>query len=88
MNAVLDSADVVYGSFADHDGSRLVGREPGGSLSAGYTLQNGAAVGEPFGMDGCNRLRFEPSISVSPDGRKASTPTGLTVGVHVPQQAS
>jgi hypothetical protein len=51
-----------------------------------YTFQNGA--GEPFGLDGCNRLNFEPSISVAPDGQQASTPTGLTVAVHVPQDAS
>jgi hypothetical protein len=36
-------------------------------------------------MDACNRLPFSASISVSPDGGAASTPTGLTVGVHVPQ---
>jgi hypothetical protein len=36
-------------------------------------------------LDGCNRLGFEPSISAAPDGEAASTPTGLTVGVHVPQ---
>jgi hypothetical protein len=36
-------------------------------------------------LDGCNRLPFEPSISVTPDGQEASTPTGLTVGVHIPQ---
>ncbi|HXC46098.1 MAG TPA: hypothetical protein VNU24_05785 [Solirubrobacteraceae bacterium] len=38
-------------------------------------------------LDGCNRLSFDPSISLSPDVRDASTPTGLTVGVHVPQTA-
>ena len=42
--------------------------------------------GGPLGMDGCNHLPFSPSISVAPDGQAASTPTGLTVGVHVPQQ--
>ena len=41
-----------------------------------------------IGLDGCNRLSFEPSIRVAPDGQQGSTPTGLTVGVHVPQQAS
>jgi hypothetical protein len=50
-----------------------------------YTFQN--QEGEPFGLDGCNRLGFEPSISVTPDGQQGSTPTGLTVGVHVPQDA-
>jgi hypothetical protein len=44
--------------------------------------------GEPYGQDGCNQLNFEPSISVAPDGQQASTPSGLTVGVHVPQEAS
>jgi hypothetical protein len=42
-------------------------------------------VGEPA-LDGCNRLPFSSSISVVPDGKAASTPTGLTVGVHVPQE--
>jgi hypothetical protein len=36
-------------------------------------------------MDGCNRLPFDPSIQVSPDGNAAATPTGLNVDVHVPQ---
>jgi hypothetical protein len=39
-------------------------------------------------LDGCNRLQFSPSISVAPDGQAGSTPTGLTVGVHVPQAVS
>jgi hypothetical protein len=51
-----------------------------------YTLRN--AAGEPSSLDGCNRLAFSPSISVAPDGQAASTPTGLTVGVHVPQEGS
>ncbi len=51
-----------------------------------YTFQS--LTGESYGLDGCNRLNFEPSISVAPDGQQASTPTGLTVGVHVPQEAS
>lgn len=36
-------------------------------------------------LDGCNRLPFDPSISVAPDGEQGSSPTGLTVGIHVPQ---
>jgi hypothetical protein len=39
----------------------------------------------PKGIDGCDRLPFEPSIKVTPDGAAASTPTGLNVDVHVPQ---
>jgi hypothetical protein len=38
-------------------------------------------------MDGCNRLPFSPSIKVTPDGTAGSTPTGLTVDEHVPQES-
>jgi hypothetical protein len=48
-----------------------------------YTWNEG---GHPLGMTGCNKLRFEPSITDAPDGQAASTPTGLSVGVHVPQE--
>lgn len=51
-----------------------------------YPFQNDD--GETYPLDGCNRLNFEPSISVVPDGEEASTPTGLSVDVHVPQEAS
>jgi hypothetical protein len=37
-------------------------------------------------LDGCNRLPFSPSIRVTPDGMAGSTPTGLNVDVHVPQE--
>jgi hypothetical protein len=39
-------------------------------------------------LDGCNELPFTPSVTVTPDGQAGSTPTGLTVGVHVPQEVS
>jgi hypothetical protein len=50
-----------------------------------YTFANNA--GEPYGLDGCNRLSFEPSVSFTPDGQQGSTPTGLTVGIHVSQES-
>jgi hypothetical protein len=49
-----------------------------------YTLQSGP--GEPIGMGGCGRLPFDPEIKVAPDGQAASTASGLTVDVHVPQE--
>jgi hypothetical protein len=39
-------------------------------------------------LDGCNRVPFGPSLVVTPDGTAASTPTGLTVDVHNPQEES
>jgi hypothetical protein len=50
-----------------------------------YTFEN--ALEEPFSLDGCNELNFEPSIEVEPDGEQASSPSGLKVDVHVPQDA-
>ena len=37
-------------------------------------------------LDGCDALPFHPSISVAPDGQQGSTPTGLSVALHVPQE--
>jgi hypothetical protein len=39
-------------------------------------------------MDGCDRLPFSSSISVAPDGQEASTPSGLTVAIHIPQEST
>ncbi|MGH2878047.1 MAG: hypothetical protein ACRDK4_00335 [Solirubrobacteraceae bacterium] len=38
------------------------------------------------GLDGCNRLPFSAQLSVAPDVPNASSSSGLTVDVHVPQQ--
>jgi hypothetical protein len=60
-------------------------KEPGVFQPGEYTLHN--SVG-PVEMDGCNKLPFEPSIRVTPDGQAGSTPTGLNVDEHVPQQTT
>jgi hypothetical protein len=39
-------------------------------------------------LDGCNRLQFSPSIEVTPERSAASTATGLTADVHLPQEQS
>ena len=39
-------------------------------------------------LAGCEKLDFSPTISVTPDGTAASTPTGLNVGVQVPQETA
>ena len=40
------------------------------------------------GMDGCASVPFAPEISFEPDVHAASSPTGATVKVRVPQEAS
>ncbi len=44
-------------------------------------------VGLPA-LSGCEKLAFSPSLSVTPDGSAGSTPTGLSVGVHVDQEST
>lgn len=45
------------------------------------------SLGVPVGLDGCDLLDFSPSMSVAPDSRQASSPSGLAVNVHVDQEA-
>jgi hypothetical protein len=63
------------------------------TVEADSWAQPGSFVSSPAteplpAMDGCNRLPFEPSITLAPDGQAGSTPTGLAVTVHVPQAVS
>jgi uncharacterized repeat protein (TIGR01451 family) len=51
-----------------------------------YSLQD--SLGRAVGLTGCNQLPFDPSIVAKPDGDAASTPTGLTATVHVPQEVN
>jgi hypothetical protein len=60
--------------------------QPTVAVHDAYSLHE--ATGSPVGLNGCNRLPFDPSISVAPEGADASTPTGLSVGVHVDQDAA
>jgi hypothetical protein len=39
-------------------------------------------------LSGCEKLDFSPTISVTPDGGAGSTPTGLNVDLHVPQEST
>jgi hypothetical protein len=63
------------------------------SVAVDSWAQAGSFVSSPAttpltALDGCNRLPFEPSISVTPDGQAGSTATGLNVKVSVPQSVS
>jgi DNA-binding beta-propeller fold protein YncE len=46
------------------------------------------AAGTPVSLTGCSKLLFPPTISVVPDSTDASTSSGLTVDVHVPQKTA
>jgi hypothetical protein len=60
--------------------------EPGRWVKKSTVTHNTA--GTPVSLTGCSKLKFPPTITVSPDTTNASTSSGLTVGVHVPQTAA
>jgi DNA-binding beta-propeller fold protein YncE len=60
--------------------------EPGHWVDKSEVTRNSA--GQPVSLTGCSKLIFLPTISVSPDTTDASTSSGLTVKVHVPQTAA
>jgi hypothetical protein len=39
-------------------------------------------------LSGCEKLDFSPTINVTPDGTSGSTPTGLNIDLHVPQEST
>jgi hypothetical protein len=41
--------------------------------------------GNPFGLDGCNQLEFEPTIASQPTTNLADSPSGLDFNLHQPQ---
>jgi hypothetical protein len=51
-----------------------------------YSLTDG--LGRQVALTGCNQLPFAPSVEVAPDVQQASTASGLTFDVHVPQETS
>jgi hypothetical protein len=46
------------------------------------------SAGQPVLLTGCEKLKFPATITVAPDTANASTASGLTVGVHVPQKSA
>jgi DNA-binding beta-propeller fold protein YncE len=60
--------------------------EPGHWAKTSTVTHN--VAGSPVSLTGCSKLKFPPEISVVPDSSNASTSSGLTVNVHVPQSAA
>jgi hypothetical protein len=61
------------------------------TINADSWLAPGSFVSRTVSMPvltGCEKLDFSPSIVVSPDGTAGSTPTGLNVDLHIPQEST
>jgi hypothetical protein len=61
-------------------------QEPGVFQSTSAEMLNG--VGAPVGLEGCERLDFSPTVSLTPDTSAADSPAGLAVDIHLPQNSS
>ncbi len=62
-------------------------QEPGRFVDGPPSVTHDSS-GSLLAVTGCSKLHFPPSIGVSPDVPDASSSTGLTVGVRVPQTAA
>jgi len=58
-------------------------QQPNSYEEAGFLSHNAAE--EPVGADGCDKLSFEPSLSLQSDPPSAASPTALSATLHVPQ---
>jgi hypothetical protein len=61
------------------------------SISVDSWEEPGSFVSLPSALpplSGCEKLDFSPSLTVTPDGTAGSTPTGLSVHLHVPQEST
>jgi hypothetical protein len=60
-------------------------KEPGNFT----TGENVSSIAESLPeIAGCEKLDFSPTLEVEPDGKAGSTPTGLNVGLDVPQETT
>jgi hypothetical protein len=57
-----------------------------GEAWSGERLQGSNQTQPPVSLTGCEKLQFDPSLAVKPDQSSASTPTGMTVEVTMPQE--
>ncbi len=61
---------------------------PDGEALPPIAFQPVDSLGHPANMTGCDQLPFSPSITVTPETHAASTPTGVDVHVHLPQDTT
>jgi NHL repeat len=75
-------ASIVTDSWSDPGPFNPVNHRPESSDPRWVQASTGMY---PGGITGCNKMRFNPSITVTPDTAKANSPSGYAINVHVPQ---
>lgn len=53
--------------------------------TAAESVESVDSGGIPAGLNSCEKVQFSPSIVIRPESTVADSPTGLHVGIHVPQ---
>jgi uncharacterized repeat protein (TIGR01451 family) len=59
-------------------------QEPGNFAQDSFATHD--AAGGPVGVTGCEKLGFNPSLSVQPESQSGSSTTGLNVDLRMPQR--
>ena len=85
--AAADAPDGVHRAGADECRNRLLAERGHLRPRRSATPSKTTSVAR-LGWTDCNQLPFTPSIRATPDGQAGSTPTGLTVDEHVPQEST
>ncbi len=60
-------------------------QEPGNYHEASFLSHEAGQPNKSIGADGCDKLSFEPSLSVRSQPPSAAQPTAISATVHVPQ---
>jgi uncharacterized repeat protein (TIGR01451 family) len=59
-------------------------QEPGNFAQDSFATHD--AAGGPVGVTGCEKLGFNPALSVQPESQTGGSPTGLNVDLRLPQK--
>ena len=63
-------------------------QEPGNYQEASFLTHEAGEPNKPIGAVGCDKLSFEPSLSLQTDPPGAAQPTALSATLHLPQSGN
>jgi hypothetical protein len=77
---LTNPSDCTAGPFVTNAKTDSWG-EPGAWVTASDTLEE---AGAPVGITGCDKVPFEPTMTVTPESRQAGAPTGIEASISIP----